>query len=79
MYRVVPDAPSLEQVAALPVEALSAYAVVLAVLESQPWNGRPQHEDNPGGAPAAGAVAGLTPPAHLRNDGLLANAYDMGA
>lgn len=41
MYRVVPDAASLEQVAALPVEALSAYAEVLAVLELQPWNGRP--------------------------------------
>ncbi|PSL57116.1 hypothetical protein B0I31_10293 [Saccharothrix carnea] len=50
MYRIVPDAATLEQVAALPVEALSAYAEVLAVLELQPWNGRPQHEDNPSAA-----------------------------
>jgi hypothetical protein len=50
VYRVVPDAATLEQVAALPVEALSAYAEVLVVLESQPWNGRPQHEALPGAA-----------------------------
>lgn len=49
MYRVVPDAATLEQVAALPVEALSAYAEVLAVLDAA-VDGRPQHEDNPGAA-----------------------------
>ncbi|MBY8853777.1 hypothetical protein [Saccharothrix longispora] len=46
----MPDAASLEQAAALPVEARSAYTEVLVVLELQPWNGRPQHEDNPGAA-----------------------------
>ncbi|ONI90176.1 hypothetical protein ALI22I_12655 [Saccharothrix sp. ALI-22-I] len=50
MYRVVPDAETFEQVAALPVEALHHYAEVLAVLELQPWSGRPQHESNPGAA-----------------------------
>jgi hypothetical protein len=37
-------------VAELPTEALLDYAEVLAVLESQPWSGRPQHESNPGTA-----------------------------
>lgn len=34
----------------MPVEALSDYAEVLAVLELEPWSGRPQHEDNPDAA-----------------------------
>lgn len=38
------------QVAALPDEALDAYAEVLEVLQLTPWNGRPQHEGNPEGA-----------------------------
>lgn len=43
----------MTQVAALPADALDAYAEVLEVLEVlqlTPWNGRPQHEDNPEGA-----------------------------
>jgi hypothetical protein len=40
----------MQQVAALPAEALDAYAEVLGVLQLTPWNGQPQHEDNPGGA-----------------------------
>ncbi|MPZ00550.1 MAG: hypothetical protein GEU97_21740 [Actinophytocola sp.] len=40
----------MEQVAALPEEALNAYAEVLDVLQLTPWNGQPQHEDNPEGA-----------------------------
>ena len=39
MYRLVPDAATLDQVAALPVDALLAYADVLAVLELKPWAG----------------------------------------
>lgn len=50
MYRVVADSATLEQVAALPVEALSAYAELLTTLEVAPWSGRPQHEANPDGA-----------------------------
>ncbi len=50
MYRIVPDPETLDQVAALPLEALDAYAEVLAVLELKPWNGRPQHQDNPDAA-----------------------------
>lgn len=40
----------MAQVAALPVDALDAYAEVLEVLQLAPWNGWPQHEDNPKGA-----------------------------
>lgn len=50
MYRVVPDRPVIEQVAALPSDALAAYTEVLEVLQLTPWNGKPLHEDNPDGA-----------------------------
>lgn len=40
----------MAQVAALPADVLDAYAEVLEVLQLTPWNGRPQHEDNPQGA-----------------------------
>ncbi|MGA9309478.1 MAG: hypothetical protein WBV74_03800 [Pseudonocardiaceae bacterium] len=50
MYRIVPDLATMTQVAALPADALDAYAEVLEVLQLTPWNGRPQHEDNPEGA-----------------------------
>lgn len=49
MYRIIPDATVLEQVAALPDDALAAYAEVLDVLALTPWNGPPLHEDNPEG------------------------------
>jgi hypothetical protein len=48
-YRIVPDQTVFEQVAALPNEAIAAYAEVLAVLQLAPWNGEPQHVDNPDG------------------------------
>jgi hypothetical protein len=48
-YRIVPDESTLAQVAALPPEALAAYAQVLDVLEVAPWNGEPQHAGNPDG------------------------------
>jgi hypothetical protein len=46
-YRIVPDQAVFAQVAALPTEALAAYAEVLEVLRLTPWNGEPQHEGNP--------------------------------
>lgn len=46
-YRIVPDQAVFEQIAALPTEALAAYAEVLDLLALTPWNGEPQHEDNP--------------------------------
>jgi hypothetical protein len=54
VYRIVPDSATIAQVAALPVDALDAYAEVLEVLQLMPWNGRPQHEDNPGAQSGAG-------------------------
>jgi hypothetical protein len=36
-------------VAVLPVEALTAYADVLDMLELEPWTGRPVREENPDG------------------------------
>ena len=50
MYRLVPDAPTVEQVAALPGEAFLPYAEVLSVLELKPWAGRSLNEANPDGA-----------------------------
>lgn len=41
MYRVTIDDQVLEQVAALPIEALASYAELLVVLETVPWNGVP--------------------------------------
>ncbi len=49
MYSLIPDGPVMEQVAALPDEALLSYAEVLSVLEVKPWAGRPQHEANQDG------------------------------
>lgn len=51
MYRVTTDHQVLEQVAALPIEALASYAELLVV----PWNGDPVHKDNPDGAVRAHA------------------------
>ncbi|WP_166354312.1 hypothetical protein [Phytoactinopolyspora limicola] len=50
MYRLIPDAAVLDQLAELPNEALAAYAEILDVLQLTPWNGRPQHDANPDGA-----------------------------
>ena len=47
MYRVIPDSLVLDQVAALPVDALPAYAEALTVLEIAPVNGRPYNADHP--------------------------------
>ena len=50
MYKIIPDSAAIDQVAALPVEALEDYAQVLSVLSVVPWNGAPQNENNPDGA-----------------------------
>ncbi|TLF78503.1 hypothetical protein FEK34_11820 [Nocardia cyriacigeorgica] len=50
MYRIVPDAATIDQVAALPIEALLPYSEILTVLELDPWGGEPQHRGNPDGA-----------------------------
>jgi hypothetical protein len=50
MYRIVPDAATIPQVAALPVRALVPYFEVLTTLEVTPWSGAPQHAANPDGA-----------------------------
>jgi hypothetical protein len=49
VYRIVPNPSTMSQVAALPAEALASYAEMLSVLALMPWNGTPQHEENPGG------------------------------
>lgn len=49
MYRVETDSAAAEQVAALPDEALAAYALVLDVLVFTPWDGDPLHDENPTG------------------------------
>lgn len=50
MYRIIPDAATMEQVAALPDDALHAYASVLDKLQNRPWDGEPEHDENPDGA-----------------------------
>lgn len=42
MYRVITYGEALEQITALPDEALNGYAEVLGVLELAPWSGQPQ-------------------------------------
>jgi hypothetical protein len=49
VYRVVPDPVTMDQVAALPTEALHYYTGVLDVLELLPWDGQPYNQDNPDG------------------------------
>lgn len=41
MYRITYDPESIEQVKALPIEALASYLEVVKVLALTPWNGRP--------------------------------------
>ncbi|MGH3913988.1 MAG: hypothetical protein ACRDTC_11365 [Pseudonocardiaceae bacterium] len=49
MYRVTTYPEALEQIAALPDEALLGYAEVLGVLTLVPWNGAPLNKDYPSG------------------------------
>lgn len=50
MYTVETDGEAQQQIDALPVDALAAYAELRVVLETAPWSGRPYHRDNPRGA-----------------------------
>jgi hypothetical protein len=47
VYRIVTDSAVVDQLAALPIEALPGYAQVLDVLELAPWNGRPYNKEQP--------------------------------
>lgn len=49
MYRVVPDSEAIDQIAALPAEALPYFGAVFGVLELAQSGGRPYNEDKPGG------------------------------
>ena len=61
MYSLIPDTPTMEQVAALPDEALLPYAEVLSVLELKPWAGRSLHEAHPDDPSDAGPSARVRP------------------
>lgn len=50
MYELVVHAEALEQIAALPYDALNSYAELLGVIELVPWNGDPINAANPDGA-----------------------------
>lgn len=47
MYTVQTDEQAQEQIAALPPEALPAYAEARTLLEVDPWAGDPYHRQNP--------------------------------
>jgi hypothetical protein len=49
LYYIDTDSVALDQIAALPIEALSHYAQVLGVLELAPWNGVPYNKNKPDG------------------------------
>jgi len=61
VHRIIPDPDTMTQVAALPADALDAYAEVLEVLQLTPWNGRPLHENNPRAQSGAGRSVPATP------------------
>jgi hypothetical protein len=46
----MPDEEVLDQIAALPAEALDSYVELMTTLQIVPWNGSPQHPSNPDGA-----------------------------
>ena len=49
MYRIDTDGAALDQIAALPIEALPLYAQALGVLKVVPWNGMTYNADKPDG------------------------------
>jgi hypothetical protein len=63
VYRVIDDDQVHEQVAALPAEALSAYAEARTLLQVAPWAGSPYHKKKPDGPmrTLAFGVVGSTP------------------
>ena len=48
MYSVESEQHALEQVAALPAEALPRYAELMTVLETAPWGGEAYDRQRPG-------------------------------
>lgn len=48
MYSVETDPEALEQVDALPADALSGYAEVVTLLEVAPWSGDAYNRQRPG-------------------------------
>lgn len=50
MYRIDTDGAAFDQIAALPVDGLSAYAQALDVLKLVPWNGIPYNSEKPDGS-----------------------------
>lgn len=50
MYTVETDDQSKQQIAALPSEALPAFAELRTLLEVSPWSGDPYHGQNPDAA-----------------------------
>lgn len=50
MYRVIDDDQVDDQAAALPVQALTAYAEARTLLEIAPWSGSPYRRDRPEGS-----------------------------
>jgi plasmid stabilization system protein ParE len=49
VYAVESEHHALEQVAALPAEALPYYAELMTVLETAPWGGEPYDRQRPDG------------------------------
>lgn len=47
MYRIITDSAVVDQLAALPTEALPGYAEVLDILGLAPWNSRPYNAEKP--------------------------------
>jgi len=50
VYQILPMPEAIDQIDALPGEALASLAEVFAVLQLKPWEGEPQHKGNPDGA-----------------------------
>jgi hypothetical protein len=50
VYRLVHTPEAVDQLEALPPEALTPYAELIAMLELTPWNGESQNKANPSGA-----------------------------
>jgi hypothetical protein len=50
LYRLVREDSFLDEVAHLPAEALLGLQETLLAIQLTPWNGKPQHRDNPDGA-----------------------------
>ena len=50
MYEFVVHAEAVDQIVALPDDALDGYADAMTVLQLVPWNGPPINKANPSGA-----------------------------